>query len=222
MKKSILIILLVAFLAVAVGVSGCLDNENNTTNNTTPPINNSTENNSPENNSTNNSTENNSTNNSTGNNTSNNTTNVTFDENIVKVNPVPAGFELLAVKNVTSNTENINGLNDALAGYSATYQHNNSSTESVYLFVFQCNNSTDAAGYVQKMIDAHNAKYPNSSNVTNVTVNNHNATLLTTVSQGSSGSENYEYVWSNNDRLIVVNGPASKNLILSIADASGL
>jgi hypothetical protein len=196
MKKSILIVLLVAFLAVAVGVSGCLDNND--------PANNST-------------------NNTPGNNTSNNTTNVTFDENIVKVSPVPTGFELLAVKsNVTADTERIDGLTDALVGYSATYQYNNSSLNGVYLFAFQCNNSTDAAGYVQKMIDAHNTKYPNSSNVTTVQVNNHNATLLTTNTQSPSGNASYELAWASNEYLVVVNGPAAYNLISAIADASKL
>jgi len=194
MKKSILIVLLVAFLAVAVGVSGCLDSDGN------DPTNNTPENNTP-----------------------NNTTNVTFDENIVKVSPVPTGFELLAVKpNVTANTENIDGLTDALVGYSATYQYNGSALNGVYLFAFQCNNSTDAAGYVQKMIDAHNTKYPNSSNVTTVQVNNHNATLLTTNTQGPNGNESYELAWASNNYLIVVNGPAAYNLISAIADASKL
>jgi hypothetical protein len=192
MKKSILLILLVAFLAVAVGVSGCLDNDGNKTN-TTPE-----------------------------NNTSNNTTNITFDENIVKVSPVPTGFTLEAVKNVTADNENIGGVTDALVGYSATYMYNNSSVDCVYLSAFQCNSSTDAAGYVQKMIDAHNAKYPESKNVTTVTVNGHNATLLTTVSQGSSGGERCEIAWNNGEYLIVVNGPAAYNLILAIADASSL
>ena len=193
MKKSILLVLLVAVLAVAVGVSGCLDNDGNKTN-TTP-----------------------------GNNTSNNTTNnITFDENIVKANPVPTGFTLEAVKNVTADSENIGGVTDALVGYSATYMYNNSSVDCVYLSAFQCNSSTDAAGYVQKMIDAHNAKYPESKNVTTVTVNGHNATLLTTVASGSSGGERYELAWSNGEYLIVINGPAAYNLILAIADASGL
>jgi hypothetical protein len=192
MKKSILLVLLVAFLAVAVGVSGCLDNDGNKTN-TTPE-----------------------------NNTPNNTTNITFDENIVKANPVPTGFTLEAVKNVTADNENIGGITDALVGYSATYMYNNSSADCVYLSAFQCNSSADAAGYIQKMIDAHNAKYLNSSNVTPVTINGHSATLLTTVSQGSSGGERYEIAWSTGEYLIVVNGPAAYNLILAIADASSL
>jgi len=193
MKKSILLILLVAFLAVAVGVSGCLDNDGNNT------------------------TENN-----TSNNTSNNTTNITFDEGIVKVNPIPTGFELLVVRPVTANSESIDGLTDALAGYYAAYMYNNSSTDSVYLYAFECDDSTAAAGYVQKIIDAHKTRYPESNNVTTVKVNGHDATLLTRVVQGSGGGESYTLAWNNNDVLVVVNGPAAYNLMLSIAEASDL
>lgn len=188
MKKSILIVLLVAFLAVAVGVSGCLDNDsNNTTNNTT-----------------------------------NNSTTPTFNNSLVQVDPLPANFELLAVKNVTADAENIGGLTDALPGFSGSYMYNNSTSDNVYLYVFECANATDAAGYVLKMIDAHNTEHPNSSNVTTVEVNDHNATLLTTVAQGSSGNERYEMAWNNGNLLVVVNGPAAYNLILAIADASNL
>ena len=187
MKKSTLLILLVAFLAVAVGVSGCLGNGGD---------------------------------NSTDNNTSNNTTNITFNENIVKVDPVPAGFELLAVKNFTADTENIGGITDALVGYSATYMYNNSSTDSVYFSVFKCDNSTAAAGYVQSIVDAYNVKYPNTGNVTNVKINGHDATLMTKTIQSAGGDESYEIAWSNNDLLVVVNGPAASNLMLSIAEAS--
>ena len=185
MKKSILLILLVAFLTVAVGISGCLDSGNNSTNNTT------------------------------------NGTNETpvFDENIVQVNPLPAGFEILAVSNVTTNAE-IDGITDEVAGYSASFMHNNSTN--VYLSAFQCTDSNAAAGYVQQMVNAHNLEHPNSNNVTTVTVNGHNATLLTTVTGGSGGGERYELAWNNGDILVVVNGPASYNLILAIAEASGL
>ena len=194
MKKSILFVLLVAFLVVAVGVSGCLDSDNgNTTNNTT------------------------------------NTTPVppaappTFDSDIVQVDPIPAGFELLAVKNVTANSEGIDGLTDALAGYSATYMHNDSVSANVYLYAFECSDAASAAGYVQSMIDGHIAKYPGSYNITTVQVNGHDATLFTrTVTGGTSSGERYELAWSNDSILIVVNGPASYNLILSIAEASGL
>jgi len=194
MKKSTLLVLLIAFLAVAVGVSGCLDNDGN-----------------------------NSTNNSTSNNTSNNTTSITsFDEKVVQLNPIPTGFELLFAKPVTADAENIGGITDALAGYSAAYMYNNSSADGVYLSVFKCDNNTAAAGYVQSMIDAHNAKYPNSSNVTTVKVNGHDATLITRNVQGVGGNESYELAWNNNEYLVVVNGPAAYNLMLAIADASNL
>ena len=193
MKKSILLILLVAFLAVAVGVSGCLDNDGN----------NSTSN--------------------TSNNTSNNATNITsFDENVVQLNPIPSGFELLFAKPVTADTENIGGITDALSGYSAAYMYNNSSADGVYLYVFECDNNTAAAGYVQSMIDAHNARYPNSSNVTTVKVNGHDATLITRNVQSVGGNESYELAWNNNEYLVVVNGPAAYNLMLAIAEASNL
>ena len=195
MKKSILLVLLVAFLAVAVGVSGCLDNNDNgnTTNNTTnttptPPA-----------------------------------TPPTFDNNIVQVDPIPAGFELLVVKNVTADSEGIGGLTDALAGYSATYMYNDSISDTVYLYAFECSDTAAAAGYVQDMIDAHIEKYPGTNNVTTAKVNGHDATLLTrTVTSGSAGDERYELAWNNGPILVVVNGPASYNLILSIAEASGL
>ena len=189
MKKSILLLLLVAFLAVAVGVSGCLDDDKD---------------------------------NSTDNNTSNHTTNITFDENIVKVNPIPTGFELLFSKPVTADAEGIGGVTDALAGYTAAYMYNNSSLDGVYLYVFECDNSTAAAGYVQSMIDAHKARYPESNNVTTVKVNGHNATLITRNVQSAGGNESYEYAWNNGQYLVVINGPASSNLMLSIAEASGL
>ena len=185
MKKSTLLILLVAFLTVAVGISGCLDSGNNSTDNTT--------------------------------NGSNETP--AFDENLVQVNPLPAGFELLAVSNVTTDAE-IDGITDEVAGYSASFMYNNSTN--VYLSAFQCADSNAAAGYVQQMVNAYNLKHPNSSNVTTVTVNGHNATLLTTVTLGSNSSERYELAWNNGNILVVVNGPASYNLILSMAEASGL
>lgn len=215
MKKSILIVLLIALLAVAVGVSGCLggDDANNTTNNTT----NNTSNNST-NNSTNN-TSNNSTNNTT-NNTTNATPNATFNNSTVTITSLPSGYELLAVKNVTADKENIDGVTDALNGYSGSYAVNNTN---VYLSAFQAANNSSAQGYVQSMIDAHNAKYPNSSNVTNVTVNSHNATLITTnVMSGGTTVERYTLAWASGDKLVVVNGPGTYDQIKTIADASKL
>lgn len=193
MKKSLLLVLLVAFLAVSVGISGCLDtNGNNSSNNTT-------------------------------NNTTNNSTPAPeFGSNIVQVNPVPAKFELLAVKNVTANNENIDGLKTALAGYSATYLYNNSTSDSVYLYAFKCADAASAAGFVQSMIDANIEKYPGSNNATTVKINGHNATLITTVVSGSGGGERYELVWTNDSILVVVNGPAARNLIEAIATASNL
>lgn len=196
MKKSILIVLLIALLAVAVGVSGCLggdDDVNNTTNN--------------------------STNNST-NNTTNATPNATFNNSTVTIESLPSGYELLAVKEVTADTENIDGVNDALNGFSASYAAGSSN---VYLSAFQTENNSSAQAYVQSMIDAHNAKYPNSGNVTTVTVHDHNATLITTnVTSGGSTVERYTLAWASGDKLVVVNGPATYDQIKAIAEASDL
>lgn len=195
MKKSILLVLLIAFLAVAVGVSGCLDNDNG--NNTT----------------------NNSTNNTTNNSTNNSTPSATFDGTLVTVDPVPSGFELLAVKNVTADQENINGITDALNGFSGYYAVNNSN---VYLSAYQTENNSTAKAYVQTMIDAHKEKYPGTNNVTTVQINGHDATLFTTVSQDSTSSEKYVLTWAAGDKLIIVNGPATYDQIKTIAEASKL
>ncbi|MDV0444749.1 hypothetical protein MmiAt1_02860 [Methanimicrococcus sp. At1] len=191
MKKSILIVLLVALLAVAVGVSGCLGGDD-----------------TPTNNSSNNS------------NNSNITTNATFDGSIVTVDPVPAGYELLAVKNVTADNENIDGIKDALAGFSGYYARNSSN---IYLNVFQTENNSSAKAYVQAMIDANKEKYPQTSNVTTTKVNGHDATLITTtVTSGGSDAERYVLAWTNGSYLVVVNGPAAFDELKTIADASKL
>lgn len=195
MKKSILIVLLIALLAVAVGVSGCLggDDDNNTTNN---------------------SSTNNSSNNST-----NATPNATFDNSSVIIESLPSGYELLAVQAVTADTENIDGIDDALNGYAASYAVDASN---VYLRVFQTESNASAAGYVQAMIDADKEKNPTSSNVTTVTVNGHDATLITTIGSGSAATERYVLAWASGDKLVVVNGPATYDEVKTIADASGL
>lgn len=183
MKKNILLVLLIAFLAVAVGVSGCLDdgNGNNSSNNSTP--------------------------------------NATFDGSLVTIDPVPSGYELLAVQNVTADQENIDGITDALIGFSGYYAADNSN---IYLSAYQTANNSSAKGYVQAMIDGHKNKYPNSSNVTTVQINGHDATLITSVTQGSAGAERYDLVWANGDKLVIVNGPATYAQIKTIAEASKL
>ncbi|MDL2261010.1 DUF4367 domain-containing protein [Methanimicrococcus sp. OttesenSCG-928-J09] len=188
MKKSILIVLLVAFLAIAVGVSGCLNSgddnstDNNTTNNSTPAP--------------------------------------SFNGSIVTIDPVPAGYELLAVKNVTADSENIDGINDALIGFVGYYAKGSSN---VYLSVFQTESNKSAEGYVQSMIDAHKEKYPQSNNVTTVTINGHDATLITeTTTAGGSTVERYTLAWANGSNLVVLNGPATYGEIKTIAEASKL
>lgn len=184
MKKSILIVLLVAFLAVAVGVSGCLNSgdDNSTDNNSTPAP--------------------------------------SFDSGIVTIDPVPAGYELLAVKNVTADAENIDGITDALVGFVGYYAKGSSN---VYLSVFQTESNKSAEGYVQSMIDAHKEKYPQSNNVTTVTINGHNATLITeTTTAGGSTVERYTLAWANGSNLVVLNGPATYGEIKTIAEASKL
>jgi hypothetical protein len=179
MKKSILLVLLVAFLATAVCISGCLGND-------TP--------NTPE-------------------------TPTEFGAHLVTINPVPAGFELLAVRDVTADEE-IKAISEALSGHYAAYMYNDSAANGVYLYAFQANNSSSAAGFVQAMIDAHKAAYPNTHNVTTVKINGHDVTLLTVV--GSTGGEKYELAWTNGDILVVVNGPADYELMKQIAEASKL
>ena len=178
MKKSILLVLLVAFLATAVCISGCLGND-------TPDT--------PE-------------------------TPTEFGANLVTIDPVPAGFELLAVRDTTA--DKIGGITDELPGHNAAYLYNGSPNNGVYLNAFQCANSTAAAGYVQQMIDAHKAAYPNTQNVTTVKINNHDVTLLTVI--GSTGDEKYELAWTNSDILVVVNGPAGYDYMKQIAEASKL
>lgn len=197
MKKSVLIVLLVAFLAIAVGVSGCLDSGDNGTDNNTS----------------------NNTNNST-NNTNNSTPAPSFNGSIVTISTLPSGYELLAVKNVTADKENIDGIKDALNGFSGYYAKNSSN---VYLSAFQTDSNKSAEGYVESMIQAHKDKYPQSSNVTTVTINGHNATLFTeNTTAGGSTVERYTLAWANGENLIVVNGPATKGEITTIAEASKL
>ena len=181
MKKSILLVLLVAFLATAVCISGCLGND-------TPDT--------PE-------------------------TPTEFGANLVTIDPVPAGFELLAVRNVTADAE-IKAISEKLAGHFAAYMYNDSAADGVYLYAFQANNSSAATGFVQAMIDAHNAAYPGTGNVTTVKINGHDATLLTSMTQGSGGGEKNELVWATQDILVVVNGPADYEQIKAIATASKL
>ncbi|WNY28876.1 hypothetical protein MmiEs2_10890 [Methanimicrococcus stummii] len=226
MKKSILIVLLVALLAVAVGVSGCLGGDDNTPdNNSTNGSTNGTDNSSNGSN-TNGSNTNGTDNSSNGTNTNgtNNSSNVTpelaFNNSSVIVSSLPSGYELLAVRNVTADNENIDGINDALNGFSGYYSVNSTN---VYLSAFQTKNDSAAKGYVQAMIDANKAKYPESSNVTTITIHDHDATLITTpTTAGGSTIERYTLAWANGDKLVVVNGPATLDEIKTIAEASDL
>lgn len=218
MKKSILIVLLIACLAVAVGISGCLnnndDNVTNGTNNTTNGTNNTT-------NGTNNTT--NGSNNTTNgtNNTTNQTPGASFNGSVVTLSPVPSGYELLAVRNVTANAENLGGLTDALNGYLGTYAGANSSN--VYLYAFQTANNSSAQGYVRAMIDYEVAQHPQTNNITTVQVNGHDVARITeTLTTGGTTVERSTLVWASGDRLIILNGPATYDQIRTIAEASGL
>ncbi|MDR2943600.1 MAG: hypothetical protein LBU81_00665 [Methanosarcinales archaeon] len=230
MKKSILIVLLITLLAAAAGVSGCLGGDDNGTNvsNDTPNATNDTPNatnNTP--NATNNtSNATNNTSNGTDNvtNGTNNTSNVTpaasFNNSTVTVKSLPSGFELLALRSVTADKENLDGVTDALNGYSGYYGVNSTN---VYLLAFQTADNTSAQGYVQSMIDAHKTQYPNSGNVSNVTVNGHSASmLLKPVTSGGTTVERCTIAWASGDKLVVVNGPGTREQVEILANASGL
>ncbi|MDV0446384.1 hypothetical protein MsAg5_02170 [Methanosarcinaceae archaeon Ag5] len=156
-----------------------------------------------------------------GTNGTNNTTNMTINQSIVVVDPVPAGFTLQSEGRVVYSNEETS-INDKLIGYQAYYQYNNSTT-GAYLTVFECANATAANGYVQEMIDDNNAKYGNDSNVTTITVNGHNATLITRTVTDSANPTRYDIFWAKDNLVVLVNGPMSDLTAMeSLANASKL
>ncbi|WNY24391.1 hypothetical protein MmiHf6_17220 [Methanimicrococcus hongohii] len=223
--KKILIVLLVALLAVAVGVSGCLGGDddtpdNNTSNNSSNNSNNSSNNTNGTNNSSNNTngTNNSTTDNSTNNSSTNATPEISFNNSTVTVSV--SGYELLAIRTVTADEQNIDGVTDALNGLSGYYSVNSTN---VYLSAYQTANNSSAEGYVQSMIDANKEKYPTTYNITNTTINGNDATVITTTStSGGTTVERYVVTWASGDKLVVVDGPATLSEIKTIAEASDL
>ncbi|WNY24394.1 hypothetical protein MmiHf6_17250 [Methanimicrococcus hongohii] len=209
MKKS-LFILIILLTAALVGVSGCLgggdDADSNTTNNTTePPV-------SEPDNSSNESGQ------------SNATIITTFNASVVTVNPLPAGFTHLATRSVNANTEGI-GVLEAYIGYRNMLTYDNAN---VYLAAYRCTSKT-ADECIQDMISSHASKYGSDSNVSTVTINGHEATLLEATTVDTPQQGRYILVWSNwsgdqydDSFLIVVNGQVNYSVIKELAEASNL
>ena len=198
MKKSILIVLLLVLLVAAVGVSGCLGGDD-------PAVN------SPNNNSTNGP--------NGPNGSANATPDATFNGSIVTVSV--QGYELLAVQSVIASERNILGVDDALKGFRASYL--TPTNTNVHLSAYQTESNASAQGYVQSMINAHNNRFGNNSNVTTVDINGNNATLFTTITTAGGGNvERFRLAWASGDILVIVDGPTTFNEIRTIAEASDL
>ena len=210
MKKVLLILLLVL---LAVGISGCLLNTDNST--------------------TNDSTTNNSTDNSTyppGNSggAGNNSTDVAlppFEASIVTADPIPSDFEYLGATSVKSNSVYF-GISAVLTGYRGMYIYEGNN---LFLAVFTCNETTQTADtYLQQMKVSHADQYGKNSEIQTIQIEGQDVTLMTANVQDLPATGRYILAWTktsywdNADYLIIIYGQADLDALKMLAEASKL
>lgn len=217
MKKNIILLLLFAVI-FAVGISGCLDGDdevNNTTNF------NNTSNNA-------NSTENNSSNNSSGNSAVNNSFNESkpvpgFDANLTKVDPVPENFVFFSTATVRSHGQHI-GVTDALFGYQGIYHYGDNETPVflTYYDVAIANTTKTSESYIQMMKDSHVKQYGSDSKISTIQINGHDATLFEATTDEVPQYGRYMIAWTLGDGMFVtVTGAVDEPVLESLATATG-
>lgn len=204
--KNIIFLLLLFVTLSSVAFSGCLDGggEDQNITDSTGNISAPTQNNSSD---------------------SNATVIAEFNASIVTVNPLPSGFTHLATRSVVANTQGI-GVSNAFIGYRnmLTYEDSN-----VYLSVYRCSPSKSASDCISEMTVWHKERYGNDSQVSTVSVNGHNATLLEATVNETPQTGRYLLVWSNwsgdmyeDSYLVVVNGQVNYSVLQTLAEASNL
>lgn len=210
MKKAIFLLFILAAV-LSVAMAGCLNSGD-----TNATDNNTTENNTIENETVEPEPEENTSNQSTA------TVIKEFNATVATIDPLPAGFTHLATRSVVANTQGL-GIPDALIGYRNMLTYNDSN---VYFSVYKCTAKT-ADEYIQDMITSHASKYGGDSNVSTVTINGHEATLLEATTQDTPQEGRYILVWSNwsgdvydDSYLIIVNGQVNYSVIKELAEVS--
>ena len=138
-----------------------------------------------------------------------------FDESIVTVDPAPEGFTFLAAQQVTAN-EDVLGVTDEVQGLAGYYSYDGLN---VYLSGYVCTNAGAAVDYISQMKQEVERL---QGDVSTVTINDHNATLLKLTT--TAGNEKFILVWNVDNLLIVVDAPERQpyDAIKTLAEASGL
>jgi hypothetical protein len=208
MKKMIMILLLLILLAV--GISGCLSNDNSA-NTTDPPQNNNSDNNS----------------NAGSNNTAGNNSTASlppFGASLVTANPTPSGFTFLGATTVKSNSVNF-GISNILTGYRGLYTYGGNNA---LLAVFTCNETTQTAdACLEQMKTAHANQYGRNSEIQTIQIKGHDVTLMTAnVQEPPEATGRYILAWTktsywdNADYLIIVYGQADLDALKILAEAA--
>ena len=220
MKKTILTLIFIAAV-LAVCISGCLGNgkdlgENNSTPDAPPENLTDTANTTPDN-------SNDTPGSAVG---GDSTSSLIFNGSVVTIEPLPPGIRHLATRSVTGHTQGL-GIPDALVGYRNMMVFE-SDNENVYFSVYKCTAKT-ADEYIDHMKYSHVNKYGSDSNISTITVNGHNATLLEATVSETPAEGRYILVWSNwsgdpydDSYLVIVNGKVNYSVIKDLAEASDL
>lgn len=209
MKKNIILLLLFAVI-FAVGISGCLDGDDEA-NNTTHTSHGT------------NSSGNNSSNNSSGNSSNSSKPIPVFDANLTIVDPVPEGFLFFSTTTVKSHGQHI-GVTDALFGYQGIYHYGENATPVflTYYDVAIANTTKTSETYIQMMKDSHAEQYGHDSKISTVRINGHDATLFEATTDDVPQYGRYMIAWTLGDSLFVtVTGPVDESVLESLATATG-
>lgn len=202
MKKYFLFFIVVI---LAVGLSGCLNDNGNDTN------------------LTDNDSKNNSNNASNESDPANKSDAVVFDSNLTLVQPVPEGFKFISTASVKSHGQHV-GITDALFGYQGIYNYgeNNVPVFLTYYDVAIANTTKTPESYIQMMKDSHLKQYGNDSNISIIQINGHDVTLFAATTEETPQYGRYILAWSLNDTILVtVAGNAELDVLKTLAVASG-
>ena len=196
MNKATQIFILLIAVLFAVGISGCLENDDS--DNSGNSVNSSDT-------------------------TSGQTNELEYNTSIVTVSDLPEGFEFLSTHSVKSHAEGI-GITDVLYGYRGYYAFTNDtvSKANVYFYCFKTNTSEDADTYLQNMQTSYANSYGSGGIISNSQFNGHSVIKLTS----TDGAVPDMIAWTRDNLLFVVKGQVagevSEKTIESLAVASKL